>query len=406
MSILRQDMLGGSALRLPIDGLPYQAQQIITITAKALDCPKEYVMASAMQAVAQAAGDRFCWDNGVYQDYPQFYSAIVGDSTANKTSAIRKMFKPLMEADSISLQQRREAIAGKTKEERAKTPYTTHLLQDVTTEAYQDALKFNSGGVTQIHDELLSFFDFNRYRKGNDEKFYCSKFANYEPFKIARKGEGIEVIEHPIVRIIGGIQPDVLAGNFSRSEMLNDGMLPRFLWFIKPADFRLDEQFAKIDTTIVESQWRQIVWRIIDQKQPVKVMFNSNSEALYDGYIRDNKRAKNAQSLFGYEAAVCGKLEIYAIMWAMTTAILRYAELGDTEEVLCITEGEMSYTLRCMEYFRASAMKVYDTITAGSVPKKRDCILGLKDYINNQSQFAESIGVSQGYVSQVLGGHK
>ena len=195
----------------------------------------------------------------MYQDYPQFYSAIVGDSTANKTSAIRKMFKPLMEADSISIQQRREAIAGKTKEERAQTPYTTHLLQDVTTEAYQDALKFNSGGVTQIHDELLSFFDFNRYRKGNDEKFYCSKFANYEPFKIARKGEGIEVIEHPIVRIIGGIQPDVLAGNFSRSEMLNDGMLPRFLWFIKPADFRLDEQCAKIDTTIVESQWRQIV---------------------------------------------------------------------------------------------------------------------------------------------------
>ena len=79
MSILRQDMLGGSALRLPIDGLPYQAQQIITITAKALDCPKEYVMASAMQAVAQAAGDRFCWDNGVYQDYPQFYSAIDGE---------------------------------------------------------------------------------------------------------------------------------------------------------------------------------------------------------------------------------------------------------------------------------------------------------------------------------------
>lgn len=400
-------MLGGSALRLPIDGLPYQAQQIITITAKALDCPKEYVMASAMQAVAQAAGDRFCWDNGVYQDYPQFYSAIVGDSTANKTGAISKMMKPIEEADSISYEQWLSATAGKTKEEKTRIPYRCHLLNDYTFEAYQDALKFNPNGVTAACDEILSFFgNMNRYRtSGADEKFFLTCFGSYSPFKKARVGN-IDYIPHPIVRIIGGIQPDILAESFHQSPMLADGMLPRFLWYLKPDDFRLDESGAKTDTAYTDALWRNLIFRIIDKKEKVKVVFNKQSDTLYTNYKLQHKKAKNAQSLYGYEAAVCGKLEVYAVIWAMTVAIMRYAELSDTQDTIYICEAEMEYTLRCMDYFRQSAMKVFDTITAGSVPKKKDCIFGLKDYINNQSQFAESIGVSQGYVSLVLGGHK
>lgn len=404
MSILQQDMLGGSSLSLPIDGLSYEVQNIIVKMAQALNCPREFVIASAMQAAAQAAGDRFMWSDGVHEDYPQFYTAILGSSTEGKSHAISKMFKPLAEADSISYEQRLEAVAGKSKEEKARIPYTTNILQDATIEAYQDALKFNSNGVTLVKDELLSFFAFKSYNRGksNDEKIYLSAFANYAPFKIARKGEGIEVIQRPIVRIIGGIQPEILSRNFGNSEMLDDGMLPRFLWFAKADDFRKDESGNRVDTTDVESRWRQIIWRIIDRKQPVKVVFSDNSENLYRGFCTEHIKGYNAGSLFGYELAVCGKLEIYAIMWAMTTAILRYAELGDTEDVLYITEGEMKYTLRCMEYFHQTAMKVYDTITAGSVPKKKDCILGLKDYIINQSQFAESIGVSQQYVSKVI----
>lgn len=400
-------MLGGSALRLPIDGLPYQTQEIIRTTAKALDCPVEYVVASAMQAAAQAAGDRFMWSDGVHEDYPQFYSAIVGDSTANKTGAISKMMKPIEEADSISYEQWLSDTAGKTKEEKTRIPYRCHLLNDYTLEAYQDALKFNPNGVTAACDEILSFFgNMNRYRtSGADEKFFLTCFGSYSPFKKARVGN-IDYIPHPIVRIIGGIQPDILAESFHQSPMLADGMLPRFLWYLKPDDFRLDESGAKTDTAYTDALWRNLIFRIIDKKEKVKVVFNKQSDTLYTNYKLQHKKAKNAQSLYGYEAAVCGKLEVYAVIWAMTVAIMRYAELSDTQDTIYICEAEMEYTLRCMDYFRQSAMKVFDTITAGSVPKKKDCIFGLKDYIINQSQFAESIGVSQGYVSQVLGGHK
>lgn len=411
MSLLPKDMLGGSSLNLPIDGLPYEVQDIITTITQALNCPMEFVVASAMQATAQAAGDRFKWSDGTHEDYPQFYMALVGSSTEGKSHAIHKMFKPLEEADNISLEQRRKAIVGKSKEERAKIPYTTNILQDVTTEAYQNALMFNSGGVTLVCDELLSLFgNMNRYRKGNDEKFYLSAFANYTPFKIARKGEGIEIIPHPIVRTIGGIQPEVMVENFAGSEMMSDGMFQRIIWVMKPDDHQKALIGARTDTTNAESLWRQYLFRILDRKQPVRVMFDANSEALYRDFMNDHIRDYNDGVLTGYELSVCGKLEIYAIMWAMTTAILRYAVKEDTSDELVICQAEMKYALRCMDYFRQTAMRVYNTITEGaanSISKKDWIRVGWQNgFYTNQSQLAELLGVSQPYVNQIVTGKK
>lgn len=108
-------------------------------------------------------------------------------------------------------------------------------------------------------------------------------------------------------------------------------------------------------------------------------------------------------TFYGYEAAVCGKLEIYAIIWAMTSRILRYAaEEADTFGTLTILGYDMQYSLKCMEYFRHTAMMVYNTITDGIKLKKTDCIKGLRDFIVNQSAFAESIGCTHQYVNKLL----
>ena len=408
--LLTTNMLGAESPRLPIDGLPYQVQNIVTTYAKALNCPIEFVVGAAMAAAAQAAGDRFLWDNGVHKDYPQFYMAIVGDSTANKTGAIRKMFKPLIEADTVSLEQRRDASKGMSKEEKARMAYTINLLQDATTEAYQDALKFNSRGVTLSHDELLSFFDFNRYRKGNDEKFYCSMFANYDPYKIARKGNGIDYIQRPIVRVIGGIQPDVLASNFARSEMISDGMLPRFLWCMTPDDFLLDSTGVYTDTWQAETHWNNIINLLLRQEGMVRLVFDDDAQRAYNDYLKSHIEAKNAKSLYGYEAAVCGKLEIYAIIWAMTSRILRAAaEKASISDSLTILGYDMRYSLRCMDYFRHTAMRVYETITTDSIRiSKKDWVrVGYQNgFFGNQSLMAELVGWDQSYVNKIVKGER
>ena len=407
MSILPKDMLNTASLRLPIDGLPYIVQNIITTYAKALNCPTEFVTGAAMAAAAQAAGNRFVWSNGQYTCYPQFYTALLGDSTANKTTSIKKMMRPLEDGDRESFKQWIQATKDKKSDEKARTPYRIGILQDYTLESYQDALKYNPNGVTAYADEILSFFgNLNKYRAGADEKFYLSAFANYSDYKKSRRGRGIELIQSPIVRIIGGIQPDVLSVTFAGSPMLSDGMLPRFLWYAVPEDFHFDETATLIDTQQVETDWSNTINNLFRHQGIVRLIFDQDALNVYNEYKIEHAKAKNRKTLYGYEASVCGKLEIYAIMWAMTSRILRYAsEDSETGDTLTILEYDMQYSLRCMEYFQHTAMMVYDTITDTSPNlRPRDCILGLKDIIRNQSQFAESIGYSQQYVSKVLKG--
>lgn len=406
MSILDKDMLGAESPRLPIEGLPFQVQNIVTTYAKALNCPVEFVVGAAMAAAAQAAGNSFVWSNGQYTCYPQFYTALLGDSTANKTTSIRAMMKPLEQADRQAFNDWQQATADKKNDEKARTPYQIGLLQDYTLEAYQDALKFNPNGVTAVADEILSFFgNFNKYRGGADEKFFLSAFANYSDYKKTRRGAGLDLIPHPIVRIIGGIQPEVLQPTFGSSTMLADGMLPRFLWYAVPDDFRFDESGTTTTTHFVEADWQGIINHLLNHQDIVRLNFDNEAQQLYTAYKIEHSKAKNRKTLFGYEAAVCGKLEIYAIIWAMTSRILRAAtEEATINDTLTILGYDMQHSLKCMEYFQQSAMQVYHTITEGIRLKPADCIRGLGDLIINQSQFAESIGYSQQYVSKVLKG--
>ena len=409
MSILEKNMLGEESKRLPIGGLPYEVQEIITTYANALNCPTEFVAGAAMAAAAQAAGNKFVWSNGQYTCYPQFYTALLGDSTANKTTAIRSMMKPLERYDRQSFAEWEQATADKKNEEKARTPYRIGLLQDYTIESYQDALKFNPNGVTAYADEILTFFgNFNKYRgNGADEKFFLSVFANYSDYSKSRRGYGIDMIPAPIVRIIGGIQPEVLQPTFGGSTMLCDGMLPRFLWYAVPEDFRFDETGNRHDTRQAADNWNGIISRLSNQNGTIALNLDDEAQRLYDDFKIEHAKAKNRKALYGYEAAVCGKLEIYAIIWAMTSRILRYAaEEADTFETLRILGYDMKYSLRCMEYFRHTAMMVYNTITNGITLKKTDCIRGLRDFIVNQTKFAESIGVPQPYISKLLNGKK
>lgn len=397
-------MLGEESPRLPIDGLPYKVQNIVNTYATALNCPVEFVIGAAMAAAAQAAGNRFVWSNGQYTCYPQFYTALLGDSTANKTTSIRAMMKPLEIADREAFQVWEQATIDKKNDEKARTPYQIGLLQDYTLEAYQDALKFNPNGVTAYADEILTFFgNFNKYRGGADEKFFLSAFANYSDYKKTRRGAGLDLIPHPIVRIIGGIQPEVLQPTFGSTTMLADGMLPRFLWYAVPEDFRFDETGAHTDTQQVEADWRDIINRLLSHQNNVSLVFDNEARQLYTEYKIEHSKAKNKKTLFGYEAAVCGKLEIYAIIWAMTSRILRYAaDEAETGDTITILGYDMEHSLKCMDYFQQSAMGVYHTIKDGTRLKESDCIRGLKDKIINQSQFAESIGVRQQYVNRLL----
>lgn len=414
--------LAKPALRLYLDGLDTQAQGIFNTSAAALDCPVVYIMGAAFTAIAQAAGNRFSWTNGQYTDYPQFYTALVGDSTTNKTGAINKMFKPLELSDRAAYDKYEQATETMKREDKARTPYKMGVLSDYTLEAYLDALKFNPDGVTARCDEILTFFGNNsRYKSDSqDEKFFLTYYGSYPDYKKTRRVTGPELIKEPKPRCIGGIQPKVIGTYFQgrNASMLDDGLLPRFLWFCQD-DFVHDEKgfAATVDTTETDNQWARIVHNVATRKDPVAVVFDTKAAELYQEFKNKHARAKNQKTLSGYEAAVCGKLEIHAIMWAMAVRIIRYGISPNIyDRVLKITEAEMAYTLRCMEYFRQTAMRVYDIINTNtgtkSMSKGEWVRQGYKNgFIGNsgrgwQQQLAELMGIDRQKISDFLSGRR
>lgn len=412
--------LATPALHVPLDGLPLRFQGIVNTFAMALDCPPEYILGSAVTAIAQAAGNRFSWTNGKYKCFPQFYMGIVGDSTANKTSAINKIFAPLERADRVSYQEYERATGDMKREDKARTPYKMGVLTDYTLEAYLDALKFNPDGVTAKCDEILTFFgNAQQYKKDSqDEKFFLTCYGSYSDYKKARRGVGLEFIKEPIPRIIGGIQPKIMGRYFQgrNASMLEDGLLVRFLFVFVPEDYIHDEKgmAALIDTTTEDKLWSRIVGNIKGQKNRVSVAFDSEAAQRYQEFKNAHAQAKNAKTLSGYEAAVCGKLEIHAIMWAMAMRIIRYGLENRFENQITITGAEMEYSLRCMAYFRQTAMRAYDIITDTGGAKSTDkaewfragYLKGFFPQDKSQTDIAEFFGTTRQKINDFFHGRR
>lgn len=393
------------SLKLPIDGLPCGLQGIILDYAKALNAPTEFVTAVAFQAIAQAAGNRFRWSNDLYTNFPQFYFALMGGSSDRKSTTMNNLFKPLSKIDDLK---RKSWFADKSED---KKPLEYNIIDDYTLEGLQLKLSHNPNGVTTFCDEILSFFgSFDKYRNGKtDEKFYLTAFATSKSYTVVRVSKELS-IENPIPRIIGGFQPD-LVDYFRGSKMLSDGMLPRFLWVFMPDDFIYEN--AKIDIRGTSKQWENIINKIFYRQSLVNIIFDKNAQELYDRFKDKHCEERNKKVLFGYEAAVCGKLEIYAIMVAMVVCVARAAEDSkDFPDELVIYGKDMEYSIKCMDYFRKSAMQVYKMITGESSEKKIGKYewvrIGLNNgWVLNQKQFAESVeGMDSQKVSDIKNGRR
>jgi len=101
--------------------------------------------------------------------------------------------------------------------------YTT----DITTEALAIDL-LHSPGLAIVRDELISIIramDQYRTRGGDDRQKYLSLWS-HQPLAPSRKSSRPIFIQHPVVCIVGGIQPLVVPGLQSRDE---DGFIERFL---------------------------------------------------------------------------------------------------------------------------------------------------------------------------------
>jgi hypothetical protein len=209
------------------------------------------------------------------------WTAVVGFSGTGKTPGIDTIKRPLSQIererknDIAELRRKHDAKAEQAKaarkrwqkqiEEAAETKQPTPEMpadaddpgkfivprlhiSDGTIERFSELLTARPQGVLRLTDELSAMFmNMSRYSGGQDNEFWLESW-NGGAYNVERIGRNLQ-IDHLLIGIVGGMQPDKLAQAF---EGAADGMYARILfgWPPEPEFNCLSDDAEEIDPKI------------------------------------------------------------------------------------------------------------------------------------------------------------
>src|SRR5262245_10916627 len=130
-------------------------------------------------------------------------------------------------------------------------------LSDSTIERIAVLLAARPQGIAFVADELARLFlNMNRYSNGQDNEFWLEAW-NGMNVTAERQGRPPVVLDHLLVGVTGGFQPDKLARAFEGDD---DGMYARFCfaWPEEPAHMPLSNEVSEIEPEIQNALTRLI----------------------------------------------------------------------------------------------------------------------------------------------------
>ena len=130
-------------------------------------------------------------------------------------------------------------------------------VSDVTVERLAVLLQGRPSGMVVICDELAGLFaNMSRYSNGSDREFWLESW-NGKPYIVERMGRDPVVLDHLLVSVVGGLQPDKLVRSFEGDA---DGMYARiaFSWPAEPTYKPLSNDSAENEPLIINALTRLI----------------------------------------------------------------------------------------------------------------------------------------------------
>lgn len=370
--------------QLPYDLFSQSARHFCEYVTDLYSCPQDYVVASMILTVGVAMGKRARITDGQYTNYPNLYIALVGRSGINKSTPLTKCTQPLFEInrelenafteDLQRVRAQNKQIKAENKERPAgdkidfiEDPKQMKIIgMDTTPEKRNKVL----GDIDQsphsfliCWDELPSLFkQFGRYNANSEMEDMMTLFDNRH-YIVDRKGDGTISIDNPVLSVTGTIQTGAIMNTFAREGMLINGFNPRWL-FVYPDNTTIPMKEKKHTNHEAESWWRNYIMGRINKMAERETPLQMTDDAL-DLYINWCNQMRVVSNQLEendvrqqYQAAVFSKMEIQCARWALISHFL-----SDSIESDVIGIEEMDYSIRCMEYFKQTALKVLNLLT-------------------------------------------
>lgn len=360
----------------PVEVLPTYLQDMVEALRIGCGFVPDFTVAGMLATASMAIGNaRHLKVREGYTTSAALWQALVGPPGVGKSHPVNTALKPLTEMDARSKAEHDRAMRdwNALHEERRKhrpkkdepplpplpPPPVWHpyVVGDITLEALTFKLAKAGRGIGLHVDELKGWLKrFDQYRSGGDRQAWLT-IHNGSQLVEVRKTAGEQLVRHPFVPIVGGIQPGVIASLGKE----HDGLLDRILFYF-PDDVerpyasteQLDPEWAIGWATIV--QWMVQRW----DGSGIRVVSYSKEAAQalveWDRMNTDRINEANARK-DGRSATLYAKADIHLHRLALVLDIINEAcgEKKDDGEVgLRAFQG----AVRLVEYFEASARQV------------------------------------------------
>jgi len=208
----------------PLHTLPPVIRSYVTTSASALRVVPELVAAPLLAFAGSTIGSRLRIDTGNgWLERPVIWIALVALTGGGKSPAIAAARRPLdiLQQEAFAAWQQQHDAWNRQDDE----PVPDRLfVTGSTIDTLIDDLR-HSHGLAIVRDELYGLVRANQRRGGDERQKYLSLWSS-EPVVASRKGTNTLWLPHPVVSIVGGIQPMLVHKMRSREQ---DGFVERFL---------------------------------------------------------------------------------------------------------------------------------------------------------------------------------
>lgn len=358
----------------PIDVFSPEIQQIIKGLEKNSNFIPDYTAAGILFTASIIIGKQIpvATFNGEYRAVPILWLCCVGNSGVGKSQPVKYIINYLNRKDDKEYQEFQLKLAEwnqlsvKEKKTQKMPQWYGKIIYDTTPEALTEALNNDMYGIGIYVDELAGWIDnFNRYNKSGEESAYLSLFDG-STFKVIRKTQYTRYVKDPFASIIGTIQPDILKRLFR--QKISNGFAPRFLYFYP--ENQQAKEWANYNSKSYKEDWFAECKKMDDyvaayvrenallsQQGSVKALsFTREAETILRAWQK-NIAIKNDQADRDEIKAYYAKLETYCFRLALVLNVLG-------EKNLKVISGQTAEnTVKLLEYFEYSGLKVMDLIT-------------------------------------------
>lgn len=355
---------------LPIDGFPDFVQEFVQTCSAIYRTPQDFWAGATISAIALAIGDKLELVTK-YSNVPVFWICIVGDVSSGKTEAQNTCLKPFKNLDNLSIARYNEDFneyeraMRLTRNQRENEDLDNlvrprcfqYILNDFTPEAMVDVHSVNSRGLLIERDELKGWLDdFNRYNKSGEQSNMLSTWSLVS-VTYNRKTFGVLHISKPVISVIGGMQPKILP-SIAADQRDENGFLSR-MCFVYPDNTDKPEYLDESVPEWLVNGWDNLIRDLIGIQQTTELKLSEMAGLVYQEWYNENARLTNDEQS-GYLKGVYGKLDIIALRLAIVLKGARMVLEGDHCDY--ISAEVMDAAIQITEYFRATALKVYNKL--------------------------------------------